>query len=93
MAGSSSSFCYALYALAERPRKRAASRLKPMVEKQSLTKAETSEVADALWASGYVPSDGLPTTTALYDWAFLVLPEPEPRLADRRFRRKWLTWQ
>ena len=72
-------------------RKRAATRLKPMVEKGILTKAETSEVADALWTSEYVTSDHLPTTTALYDWAFLVLPEPEPRLADRRFRRKWLT--
>ena len=71
-------------------RKRAATRLKPMVKKEILTKAETSEVADALWASEYVPSDDLPTTTDLYDWAFLVLPEPEPRLADRRFRRKWL---
>ena len=72
-------------------RKRAANRLEPMVVKGILIRAETSEVADALWAAEYVPADSLPTATSLYDWAFLVLPEPEPRLADQRFRRKWLT--
>ena len=72
-------------------RKRAANRLAPMAIEGLLTVAEVSEVSDALWAAEYVPADGLPTATSLYDWAFLVLPEPEPRLADRRFRRRWLT--
>ena len=71
-------------------RKRAANRLAPMVE-GFLTEAETSEVADALWAAQYVPADSLPTGTSLFDIEFLNLPEPEPRLADQRFRRKWLT--
>ena len=71
-------------------RKRAANRLAPMVE-GFLTEAETSEVADALWAVEYVPADSLPTETSLFDIEFLNLPEPEPRLADQRFRRKWLT--
>ena len=71
-------------------RKRAANRLAPMAAEGFLTEAETSEVADALWAAEYVPADSLPTATSLYDWAFLVLPEPELGLADRRFRRKWL---
>ena len=72
-------------------RKRAANRLAPIAIEGLLTVAEVSEVSDALWAAEYVPADGLPTATSLYDWAFLVLPEPEPRLADRRFRARWLT--
>ncbi len=72
-------------------RKRAATRLAPIAVKGFMTEAETFEVANALWAAEYVPANDLPTATALYDWAFLVLPEPEPGLADRRFRRKWLT--
>ena len=72
-------------------RKRAANRLDPMVAGGILTVAEMSEVADALWAADYVPADSLPTDTSLYDWAFLILPEPEPLVADRRFRRRWLT--
>ena len=72
-------------------RKRAANRLAPMAVEGFLTGAELSEVADALWAAEYVPADSLPTATSLYDWAFLLLPEPEPRLADRRFRHRWLT--
>ena len=71
-------------------RKRAANRLAPMATDGFLTEAERSEVADALWAAEYVPADSLPTATSLYDWAFLVLPEPQLGLADRRFRRRWL---
>ena len=72
-------------------RKRAANRIAPMVAGGILTEAEMSDVADALWAAEYVPTDSLPTATSLDDWEFLVLPEPEPLLADRRFRRRWLT--
>lgn len=72
-------------------RKRAANRLAPMATDGFLTEAERSEVADALWAAEFVHTDSLPTATSLYDWAFLVLPEPQLGLADRRFRRKWLT--
>ena len=72
-------------------RKRAANRLAPMVVEGFLTEAETSEVTDALWAAEFVPADSLPTATSLFDFEFLNLPEPEPGLADRRFRRRWLT--
>ena len=72
-------------------RKRAANRLLPVVAQSFLTETEISEVADALWDDEYVPGDSLPADTSFYDWAFLVLPEPEHGLADRRFRRKWLS--
>ena len=72
-------------------RRRAANRLAPMAVKGFLTEAETSEVADALWAAEYVPADSLPTGTSLFDFEFLNLPEPELGLADRRFRHRWLT--
>ena len=72
-------------------RERAVIRIGPLAHQGFLTGAETSEMADALWAVECIPADSLPTSTTLYDWAFLVLPEPEPGLADRRFRRKWLT--
>ena len=71
-------------------RERAVIRLGPLAHQGFLTGAEESEMADALWAVEYVPAGSLPTSTTLYDWAFLILPEPEPGLADRRFRRKWL---
>ena len=72
------------------PRRRAVTRLVPMVGKDLLTEAETSEVADALWAAEHTPADSLPGSTSCLDWVFLILPEPEPRLAAQRFRRKWL---
>ena len=72
-------------------RERAAIRLGPVAHHGVLTGAETSEMADALWASEYVAAGHLPTETTLFDWAFLALPDPKPGLADRRFRRKWLS--
>ena len=72
-------------------RKRAANRFAPMAVGGFLTEAETTEVTDALWAAEYVPADSLPTATSLYDFEFLNLPAPEPGIADRRFRRRWLT--
>ena len=72
-------------------RKRAANRLTPVATEGFLTEAETSEVTDALWAAEYVPADSLPTATALFDFEFLNLPEPELGLVDRRFRHRWLT--
>ena len=72
-------------------RERAAIRLGPVARQGILTNAETSELADALWAAENVATGYLPTNTTLYDWAFLLLPEPETGLAARRFRRKWLS--
>ena len=50
-----------------------------------------SEIADAIWSSDYTPDDGLPMGTKLYDWVFLVLPEPSVGLAEQRFRQKWMS--
>ena len=71
-------------------RKRAAIRLASIAGKELLNEAETAEVADALWTAEYVPVDGIPTGTSLFDFEFLDLPEPEIGLADRLFRRRWL---
>ena len=73
------------------PRRRAANRLVPITGKGLLNESETSEFADALWAAEYTPPDGLPENTSLYDWAFLIFPEPKPSLAHERFSSKWLS--
>ena len=70
-------------------RKRAANRIASIANEGFLTDAETSEVADALWAAEYVPADSLPTATTLFDFKFFSLPEPELGLVDRRFRNRW----
>ena len=73
------------------PRKRAAKRLIPIARNGLLTESETSEIAEALWAAEHTSAEGLPASTSLHDWAFQLLPEPEPRLAAKRFSRKWLS--
>ena len=72
-------------------RKRASLRLTPMVFWHRLTENESSQVAQALWSQDHTEPDNLPGGTDLYGWVFLFLPEPEPGLAEQRFRRKWLT--
>lgn len=72
-------------------RKRASRRIVPMVFWHRLTEAESSQVAQALWSEKYTGPNDLPGETDLFDWAFLLLPEPELGLAEQRFRRKWLT--
>ena len=72
-------------------RKRASSRLTPMVFWLRLTEDESSQIAQALWSQDHAEPDNLPGGTDLYGWVFLFLPEPEPGLAEQRFRRKWLT--
>lgn len=71
-------------------RKRAASRLVPLALWGRLTGPERDLVAQALWHDDHTGPDTLPSGTSLYDWIFLLLPEPEPGLAEQRFRRKWL---
>lgn len=71
-------------------RKRAASRLVRLTLWGCLAKTEKGTVALALWSAGHTDKDALPGGTALYDWTFLLLPEPEPGLAEQRFRNKWL---
>lgn len=72
-------------------RRRAASRLLALPADGALTKSETSDVAEALWAPTYSTGFGLPRGTLLYDWAFLTLPEPSPGAAMQGFRAKWLS--
>ena len=72
-------------------RRRAATRLVPLVSTERLTEAEISQSSKALWAEKHTPGDSLPQDTDLYDWAFLTLPEPNPGLAEARFRLKWLS--
>jgi hypothetical protein len=71
-------------------RKRAASRLVRLARWNCLTDSEKQSVAQALWHPDYIDKDMLPGGTSLYDWVFLYLPEPEPSLAEQRFRKKWL---
>ena len=71
-------------------RRRAASRMIPMVHSGLLTEEESLEIASALWVEHHIGNDGLPCGTAIYDWGFLTLPEPTLGLALQRFRNKWL---
>jgi hypothetical protein len=71
-------------------RKRAALRLVPLTLWGLLTDPERNLIAQALWHAGHTSPDTLPSGTSLYDWTFLLLPEPELGLAEQRFRKKWL---
>ena len=71
-------------------RRRAALRIASVAFRERLTEPNESQIAQALWSSSYTDSQGLPGETELYDWVFLLLPQPEPGMAEERFRRKWL---
>ncbi len=72
-------------------RRRASLRIAPVVFWGRLTEAEPSQVAQAFWDEKHTSPNGLPSETSLFDWVFLLFPEPELGLGERRFRRKWLT--
>ena len=72
-------------------RNRASIRMACLVESTQLTNPETDRIAHALWDEQYTSPDQLPSTSDLYDWGFLVLPEPRPGIAQERFRHKWLS--
>ena len=72
-------------------RRRAATRLLSVASRDRLTEAEISQVGDALWDEKHTPENSLPENTGIYDWEFLEMPEPIPGVADRAFRRKWLS--
>ena len=55
-----------------------------------LNETEAVEVAQALWNEQHTGPKDLPGETELFEWVFLLLPEPEPGLAEKRFRCKWL---
>ena len=71
-------------------RKRSAHRIVFVCSWDLLTKSESVEVAQALWDSRYIGNTHLPGETDLADAVFFDLPEPEPGLAERCFRKKWL---
>ena len=72
-------------------RRRAASRLRAFRSVNRLTHIELSQIGKALWSDEFTEPDELPSGTDLYDWAFLAYPEPEPGIAEDRFRRKWFS--
>ncbi len=74
-------------------RKRAAARLIPLVMWERLTTSERDLLAKALWQKNETDADNLPSGTGIQDWVFLLMPEPEPGLAERSFRRKFLDSQ
>ena len=72
-------------------RRRAITRMIPVVRSNLLTENESQKIAAALWSERHTPEDGLPANSGgMYDWAFLIFPEPTPRLAPERFIAKWL---
>lgn len=71
-------------------RRRAANRMCRLVELKVLTENETVEFGGALWGDEQGHLGALPSGTDIFDWAFMVLPEPSIGLAEERFRAKWL---
>ena len=72
-------------------RRRAATRLDTLRSPNQFAPSELSRIGNALWSDKHTPQDGLPAGTDLYDWAFLVYPEPQPGIAEKRFRLKWFS--
>ena len=71
-------------------RERAATRIVEIALKGWLSDDEESQVAQALWHQDHTEPDDLPGGTNIHAWVFLLLPQPQPGLAEQRFRRKWL---
>ena len=74
----------------DEPRKRAAVRMTWVANQSVLKVTEKKELIKAVWDKKYSKRDELPSGTSLNDWVFLFLPEPNPGLAERCFRRRWL---
>lgn len=74
----------------EYARRLAFDRLNPIARKHLLSETEELEVALSLWGTVHQESDGLPHIGQVDDWLYLVLPEPERGIAERRFRAKWI---
>ncbi|MDE0418449.1 MAG: hypothetical protein OXI95_16160 [bacterium] len=72
-------------------RRRATRRMSWVVDFAILTPSEEAQFALMLWGDDYESHRDLPKGTDIYDWAFMVMPEPSPGIAERRFREKWLS--
>lgn len=70
-------------------RRRAANRISALLEAVNPTAEERLQIADALWGDDFDSHEELPSGTDIFDWAFLVFPEPKRGLAAERFRAKW----
>ena len=71
-------------------RRRASSRLGWLVDHRIPDAEETAVLSQALWGTDHEDPSDLPLGTDIFEWAFMVLPEPRPGLAEQRFRAKWL---
>ena len=71
-------------------RRRAANRMSQLVNLKILTADEMVEFGQVLWGEERGGPCDLPTGTDIFDWAFMVLPEPRTGLSEERFRAKWL---
>ena len=65
-------------------------RLNPIARRHLLSQAEEQEVAASLWGDVDRESIELPRIGPVDDWVYLLLPEPEPGIAERCFRVKWI---
>ena len=72
-------------------RERASTRISWMAIANLLSDDEVADVATALWDKDDSTPGWLPEGTSVFDWAFMLLPEPEQGLAEKRFRECWLT--
>ena len=63
-------------------RKRASLRIAHVELEKRLKEAELPQVAQALWSEKYTGPNDLPSETSLFDWVFILLPEPESGLGN-----------
>ena len=72
-------------------RKRAAYRLASVAFMHRLTNAEKARVAEALWSLRCDGGGELPGGTNLFDFTFILLPQPTTGAGRSGFGRKWLS--
>lgn len=74
------------------PRWPAMKRLEVFLRWGVLTEGQKAHLGEALWRHR-PPNGGFPEGTEFFDFAFLALPAPEPGLAERVFRQRYLSLQ
>ena len=73
-------------------RERASVRIAYVALWHRLTEGEGAKVARCLWGQAAGDDgDELPAGTPLFDYSFILLPEPTVGMGRRRFGRKWLS--
>ena len=71
-------------------RERGARRLRWMLDAGLLKEREKSKMAAAWWDRQFLDEHGMPTDTTMFDFVQLSIPEPQPGIAVRALRRKWI---